>query len=70
MQHCVDLEVGFVDGHKPGETEIETKLLINTAKVSRSFVSIFDNLLEEKWCNKIYGYSVTKKKPWGQSFVF
>lgn len=64
------LEVNFCDGHKPGETEVETKLLINAAKISERFVSIFDNLLENRWTSRIYEYSLTKTKPWGLSVMF
>lgn len=70
MKDSGDLEVDFCDGHKPGETELETKLHINTAKVSGSFVSIFDNLLDNKWSSRIYEYSMTKTKPWGLSALY
>jgi hypothetical protein len=69
MKDSCDLEIDFRDGHKPGETEVETKLFINAAKVSESFVSIFDNLLENKWSSRVYEYSMTKTKPWGQSVM-
>jgi hypothetical protein len=70
MNISSDLEIDFCDGHKPGGTEVATKLLINAAKVSESFVSIFDNLLEDKWSSRIYEHSTNKTKPWGQFAIF
>jgi hypothetical protein len=64
-----DKETGYLlskidDGHKPGGSDVDTFLAKNVDKVSAGFVSIFDNLLSEEWCNRIYDYAYNKR-PWG-----
>lgn len=58
--------IAFNDGHKPGSTENDTKLVINTDKKSSKFLSVFDNLLADVWCLRAYEYSLKKSKPWGE----
>lgn len=55
------------DGFKPGKTDKPTLLAVNGQKRSEDFVSIFDDLLEEVWCDRVYQYSskIHGGKPWG-----
>jgi hypothetical protein len=55
------------DGHKPGNTDKQTRIAINKGKHSSNFVAIFDDLMEERWCDRVYRYSsqVHDGKPWG-----
>ena len=61
--------IEFDDGHKPGGTETQTMLAVHSQKESKGFVSIFDDLLDLVWRERVYMYSLTKKKPWGESLV-
>ena len=59
--------VDFDDGHKPGKTSDSTKIAVHKDKNQSNFVCVFDDLMEEKWCDRIYEYSATfnESKPWG-----
>ena len=61
--------VDFDDGHKPGATETQTMLAVHADKESRKFVSMFDDLLNVEWRQRVYQYSLIKKKPWGKGTV-
>jgi len=53
------------DGHKPGSTNTRTNLGFYSNKCASDFVSVVDNLLPELWRQRIYSYSMEKKRPWG-----
>ena len=57
--------IEFDDGHKPGSTAEDTKLIMHQYKTSSKFIAVFDELLPSEWCDRIYNYSCTKGKPWG-----
>jgi hypothetical protein len=60
----IELET-FDDGHAPGGTAVPTRIARYHHKHSQEFVSIFDNLLPDEWCNRAYQFAVERKKPWG-----
>ena len=53
------------DGHKPGKTTVPTKLAVNE-KATTKFVSVFDDLLPELWCQRGYELAAERKRPWGE----
>lgn len=55
------------DGFKPGKTDKPTLLAVNQAKQCRDFVCVFDDLLDDLWCDRAYEYSarVHGGRPWG-----
>lgn len=53
------------DGHRPGGTSESTKLAVNLGKESSGFVTVFDDLLDEKWVDRLYDYACEKGRPWG-----
>ena len=59
--------VDFDDGHKPGMMTEATRLAVNKNKNQSKFVAVFDDLFQERWCDRIYEYSanVFDSKPWG-----
>ena len=63
---CRDV-VGFNDGHKPGSNGNVSKIYEYKNKNSSNFLSVFDNLLPDVWCERAYDYAVNVKKgkPWG-----
>lgn len=40
-------------------------MIIQTGKHTSNFLLIFDNLLSNEWCDRIYEYAVALDKPWG-----
>ena len=60
----VTLEID--DGHRPGATNIPTKVTMISAKTSTRFVSVFDDIHNDDWCKRIFKYSLIKRKPWGE----
>lgn len=56
----------FDDGHRPGATNIPTKVAAISSKTSEKFVSVFDDVHNDDWCKRIYKYSLIKRKPWGE----
>jgi hypothetical protein len=59
----------FDDGHNPGATEIKTKIAIPNNFINNNFFCVFDNILPEIWCDRIYEYALQNKKPWGDFSV-
>ena len=59
--------VPFEDGQRPGgATNKATTLLVeDTAKASSHFVAVFDGVLPDAWCDRVYAYAVAKGRPWG-----
>jgi len=59
--------VPFGDGQRPGgATNKATTLLVeDTAKASSHFVAVFDGVLPDAWCDRVYAYAVAKGRPWG-----
>lgn len=53
------------DGHKPGQTEVPTKVICYKNKNSNKFASFYDNVLSEMWRKRIYDYAVERGRPWG-----
>lgn len=53
----------FDDGHRPGATNIPTKVAAISSKTSEKFVSVFDDIHNDK---RIHEYSLIKRKPWGE----
>jgi hypothetical protein len=45
--------------------EEPTRLVMDDCKSSSKFLTIFDDLLPPKWCQRVYDYSLKKGKPWG-----
>lgn len=65
QRNVVENLIDFDDGHKPGSNSQGTRLTIHSGKASTKTLSIFDDLLPELWCDRIYQYAVKKNKPWG-----
>lgn len=60
----VTLEID--DGHRPGATNIPTKVTMISAETSTRFLSVFDDIHNDDWCKRIFKYSLIKRKPWGE----
>lgn len=58
--------IPFDDGHKPGGSQVQTRLAINQKPNEISnFLAIFDNLLSSQDCDRAYEYCNKRQKPWG-----
>ena len=57
--------VEWDDGHRPGSTQMGTKMALYQQKSLKSFVSIFDEFIPVVWCEFAYEYGVKKTSPWG-----
>lgn len=67
--HSVEAEeslLEFDDGHRPGATNIPTRVASISSKSTEKFVSVFDDIHSDDWCKRIYKYSLIKRKPWGK----
>jgi hypothetical protein len=40
-------------------------MVVQSGKQSAGFLSIFDNLMPDPWCDRAYEYAVDIKRPWG-----
>ena len=60
----------FNDGHTPGGSTVSTKLVKYKDKISKEFMVIFENALEEKWCDLAYEFAFKRKKPWGNELYY
>lgn len=52
--------VDFDDGHKPGKTELPTKIAMHEGKNMSAFLSVFDDVLPLQWCHRAYDYAIQK----------
>lgn len=54
------------DGHTPGGTSIGTQIATYHNKANSKFLSVFDGVLPDLWCDRLYEYALQKGKPWGK----
>lgn len=57
--------VDWDDGHSPGNSTVQNKMLIHEHKSKNNFIDIFDDVLGDDWCSYIHEYSSRIGKPWG-----
>jgi hypothetical protein len=41
-------------------------MALNRNKAADSFFCVMDNFFEDKFCDKVYEYSVGRGRPWGK----
>ena len=56
------VEESFDDGYRPGQP---TTLFRHVGKNSSKFMTVFDDVLPEEWCDYAYEFAITRMKPWG-----
>lgn len=72
--------VDFDDGHRPGGTNVPTKMAIKafnfsmppskdnnviSPHITPNQLQVFDSLLPPLWCDRAYSFAVNRQKPWG-----
>ena len=70
MENTELFDSEFVDGHKSRAADDPTRLVHNLRNHVATFVSIFDDLLNNDWCARTYEYSLLKRKPWGELLCY